>query len=304
MGGFIDPDSDCFSLRILDERVGGGGGGVIESANSDTASPMVFVDATSHSSGKTSASDWAVDEVRGICFSGEYGLVTNHVVKNPFGTTRDSIIKWWDHRMLRSQAVGVASLVFPRDGGVCGVLPALKYSLCTDRELGSMKFRLQGSNDSSDRFAVSILCCGRLDEILVVDPSCTQDAQHKRICGGSHSDIACFSSNLDFLARHNEKQDEVDATDSISIFDISRHNADDNYDTYGFRGHFEEKSVKVGHLGSGEGENVCEGFLGRVDPTLTDAYGITSQLSCMAMDKFGSRIACGTYDGDVFILQQ
>lgn len=220
--------------------------------------------------------------------------------------------------MLRSWPISAAIPVFPRLDGVCGVSPAFECGVngvrcstlcdegqtCSCRPLslepacssttGLRPSALVGANDSCDLFAVPILGRGSLDEILIIDSS-----HHRRIVkrqalpGNGHYlffSKLCFSGNLDFMA-YCGRNVVADESDSVSIYDISRHGSCIASDT------------DEGYPGSAEeSETEHDGFLGIVNPALKDIYGIKSSLSCMAMDEFGCKIACGTNDGDLYIL--
>ena len=282
------------------------------------------------------------EDVKSICFSGEHGLVTNHAIINGNGT-KHPVIKWWDHRMLRDQPLSAANLVFPRDS-VSGVSSALEYSLkgcyccggeqcdggksCVCRPVSLLPSKqnsvasspeyievmdLVGSNDSSDRFAVPLQSCGRLQEVLIIDSSSMKIVKRERSRGVPINSAVvppCFSSNLDFMALHGKKlgSDQGDATECISFFDISRHHSCNkglnNHDSYK-RLHLGGKKRRVDcclHTHASEKENTS-GFIGSLHPECKDVYGISANLSCMAMDDFGCSIAFGTYDGDIFLLQ-
>jgi len=340
LGAFVDPELDCFSLRMVDERVGGGNS--VSSSAKYSSPASVFVDTSCHSS---TEKPWAYDEdhVKSICFSGEHGLVTYHTIsRGEWG--RENVIKWWDHRMLRSRPVNASNLVFPNDR-VAGVSPAVEYSLSgyssndrgessgwrslsllsTDDGVDS-SFRshpeqesyhrdnnvnLVGSNDFSDRFAISYGGWG--DEGFVIVDSPRKEIVRSERSNGFVS--PCFSGNLDLVACHAKEEDttcyagnrEEDAKDCISIFDTSRHAScnigdNDSYESVPFG----EKKRRSEYSSSGAADEPRDknaNFLGNIRPKFRDLYGIESTLSCMAMDELGCSIACGTNDGDIFLLQ-
>mmetsp|Transcript_985 Transcript_985/g.2293 ORF Transcript_985/g.2293 Transcript_985/m.2293 type:complete len:537 (-) Transcript_985:5676-7286(-) len=104
IGACVDVEGDCFSLRVMDERVCEG---------NEDASTMVFVDTSNHSKGCTAVSDFETNnDVISICFTGEFGLVTGHCQFDESEAT-ENIVKWWDCRMLLRQPVKSMNLSFP-----------------------------------------------------------------------------------------------------------------------------------------------------------------------------------------------
>ena len=43
-------------------------------------------------------------------------------------------------------------------------------------------------------------------------------------------------------------------------------------------------------------------LLPEAEAEVLDRYGIDSSISCMAIDDYGAAIACGTSDGDMYLL--
>eukprot|EP00984_Skeletonema_dohrnii_P017073 scaffold7696_cov74-Skeletonema_dohrnii-CCMP3373.AAC.3 len=103
------------------------------------------------------------------------------------------------------------------------------------------------------------------------------------------------------MACYTTKTDEEQC---VSIYDVSRHRSDDN--ATGRHDPFEYLSGKKRLLQNDEvshdDEMSNEGLLRRLLPKVHDRYGIDSFLSCMAIDEYGAMIACGTSDGDMFLL--
>ena len=343
LGACVDPELDCFSLRMMDERVGDTVASV--TAGENVATPSVFVGSSTHSAAAFSAYN-NEEDVTSICFSGEHGLVTNHrartsVCDDGCNGGGENLIKWWDRRMLRDSPVAASTLVFPRDD-VAGVTPAAtlfvhgdvhdgawrRVSLrahgdgrastvdatasvgashlagTRDRAPASMS-RLVGSRDWNDRLVIVLGNSVDLEGFAVVDASRRQVVRSVRVRGDGVR-LPCFSSNLDFAA-HGDSVRETEAAvpaDCISIYDISQHaGGEAGRGRAGDRERRAKKRRGADYFGGAdEPDTAYTGFLGKIKPRLTDAYGIESSLSCMAMDELGSRIACGTADGDIFIV--
>ena len=225
--------------------------------------------------------------------------------------------------MLRShEPVSSMCLSFPRDNvsllspdvercimtGTTGT-PASMRVLSTEQPLDRTNFglfrvnRLIGSRDSSDRFAIHIKVGSNEshrghDEVLMID-SCRGEIT-QQIRNASHGGMSlCMSSYLDTMACYTTNEDEQQC---ISIYDVSRHGNDiiSRHDS------FEYLSGKKRQLQNDEvsddDEMNNDGLLRRLLPKVMDRYGIDSSLSCMAIDEYGAAIACGTSDGDMFLL--
>eukprot|EP00984_Skeletonema_dohrnii_P025829 scaffold15011_cov89-Skeletonema_dohrnii-CCMP3373.AAC.3 len=340
IGACVDAENgDCFSLRVVDERQqsNNNGNGSDASACASTMNVVVVDDRKDASFKPINCRE----RVESVCFSGEYGLVTSHsIARNDDMESQltATCIKWWDHRMLRShQPVNSMCLSFPRDnvsllspdmerclaGSFCDSSKNQGHTACTHsslRELSSEQpldrtnfglfqvNRLVGARDSSDRFAIHMTVCSheyfshhdRHEEVLMVD-SCRGEVtqQMRRANPGGLS--LCISSYLDTMACFTTKTDEEQC---VSIYDVSRHRSDDN--ATGRHDPFEYLSGKKHLLHNDEvshdDETSNEGLLRRLLPEVHDRYGIDSSLSCMAIDEYGVMIACGTGDGDMFLL--
>lgn len=171
--------------------------------------------------------------------------------------------------------------------------------------------RLVGARDSSDRFAIHLKSCSNSanpnqhhhdDEVVLMVDSCrgeiTQQIRYANFGGLSPS----ISSYLDTMACFTRTK-EGDEEQCISIFDVSRYRTDDvasnRHDPYEY---LSGKKRQLHNDVSGD-EIMCgEGLLQRLSPKVQDMYGIRSSLTCMSIDDYGATIACGTSDGDMFIL--
>jgi hypothetical protein len=227
--------------------------------------------------------------------------------------------------MLRShEPVSSMCLSFPRDNvsllcpdverclvqGHTACTPASMRVLSTEQPLDRTNFglfqlnRLIGSRDSSDRFAIHMKVGSHEnhhghDEVLMID-SCRGEIT-QQIRSASHGGMSlCMSSYLDTMACYTANEDEKQC---ISIYDVSRHRTDDiasRQDPFeylsGKKRQFQHDEV------SDDDERNNNGLLRRLLPKVTDRYGIDSSLSCMAIDEYGASIACGTSDGDMFLL--
>ena len=235
--------------------------------------------------------------------------------------------------MLRShQPVSSMCLSFPRDnvsllspdferclaGSFCDFWksrgdtarsPASLRELSTAQPLDGTNFglfhvnRLVGSRDSSDRFAIYIKVDSHADlhdhdEVLMVD-SCSGEITQQIPSHGGLS--LCMSSYLDTMACYTTQEE---GKQCVSIYDVSWHRRTDGIASRD--GPFEYLSGRKRQLQNDEGSDDDEmnndGLLRRLLPKVLDRYGIDSSLSCMAIDEYGATIACGTSDGDMFLL--
>ena len=284
----IDAEGDCFSLRIIDERI-----------RDTECRPTVFVD---------TSSNFGLDEqgiVQSICFTGEYGLVV------AMRSLTTSILPWYDLRMLWKQPVKAMNVTFPHHklAGISScqdLLSSRNTSLGDTHELGDIESleqyndcqndeapffieKLSGSNNSKDCFAATLRLQQSGNNVLqhlLFDLTHSEDLQVVERHG--EQKITCFSGFLDFIACY-------DADPSLlSIYDITR-NRDET------QGDNRRNSKKRPHsnLCSDTQLNNC---VSTMTLELTDMYSIPSAAICMAMDDFGSSVALGTNDGDIYIL--
>ena len=236
--------------------------------------------------------------------------------------------------MLRShEPVSSMCLSFPRDnvsllspdverclaGSFCdswtdqsdttGSLASMRV-LSTEQPLDRANFgllqvnRLIGSRDSSDRFAIHIKVGSNEnhdghDEVLMIDSCRGEITQQIRNASPGGMSL-CMSSYLDTMACYTTNEDEQQC---ISIYDVSRSRTDDIISRHN---PFEYLSGKKRQLQNDEvsddDEMNNDGLLRSLFPKVKDRYGIDSSLSCMAIDEYGAAIACGTSDGDMFLL--
>ena len=168
--------------------------------------------------------------------------------------------------------------------------------------------RLVGARDSSDRFAIHMTVCShenysnhdRHEEVLMVDSCRGEITQQIRSANPGGLGL-CISSYLDTMACFTTKTDEEQC---VSIYDVSRHRSDDNatcrHDPFEYLSG--KKHLLQNDEVSHDDEMYNDGLLRRLLPEVQDRYGIDSFLSCMAIDEYGAMIACGTSDGDMFLL--
>jgi len=311
LGAFVDSEMDCFSLRVVDERM-------CESSPrrcATSCNPVtVFVDTSSR---KLNGSNF-VEDVASICFAGEYGLVTAHVASpvNYRSGMNQNIVKFWDHKM---------NLTFPRDK-VCGVTCHEEASVGGylrggEKEERSLQFmegslvddlrtfritKLSGSRDSSDRFAISLTATdnGESSDSLHLIADSTRASIVQQIstsCQNAHDHVSnpSFSANLDMMACFS--------TNDLEIYDVSRHRMQrTNFSCIHNQSSTATNGTKRRLMclyDSKSKKRATNNLLRKCNPKLHDVYGIDSTVSCMAMDHSGGSIACGTHDGDIFIIQ-
>ncbi|KAL3787263.1 hypothetical protein HJC23_004137 [Cyclotella cryptica] len=315
IGACKDREGDCFSLSIIDER------------NQQAAGRQrVFAEVPYHSQPYFSDEDNLVS----ICFTGEYGLATGHCTLLNTNMLFENTLKWHDLRMIWKQPVKSMNLSFPQNE-VAAIVPLKEMEIKrekstsitggggvvdlhlvdhTEQQEQSTSFRiskLTGSNDSSDRFVVTLQeptgPLGKGYEHMIVDSSLrqvVQDISGISVCEDEFSPF-CFSSYLDCMALSGERISS--ARDVVSIFDISRHRSviSDAHTCDNRNVPYRPMKRK-----SSSPPNIIHssGYLGSFKPTFLDVYGLESTLTCMAMDDLGSTIAFGTSDGDIYVLRQ
>lgn len=187
--------------------------------------------------------------------------------------------------------------------------PSSLRKLSTEQPLDRTHFgfsqvkRLVGARDSSDRFAIHVegVCSwvshNRNDEVLMVD-SCrgeiTQQIRSAYLGGLS------ISSYLDTMACYTELPG---ISPRLSIYDVSRQRSEVATSKHE-HDPFTNLAGKKRRLEVSEDEKDKnnQGLLRTLLPKVLDRYGIDSSISCMAIDDYGAAIACGTSDGDMYLL--
>jgi hypothetical protein len=317
VGACIDPEMDSFSIRMFDER------------NKDVENrPTVLVDTTP-------ALKPSEEKAKLICFTSDYGLVLSCENIGTFHQTHSNILKYYDLRMLKK--VKSMVMTFPRDN-VAGI-PCINefmiekstpipngenpsdcaYLRHFDRtktiDIGrqwscrphSPKLsapvvplgidKLTGSKSSSNCFVASLYLSGvspshdsTLHHVLI---NSTRSEVVKQVgaASGQHHNRACFSSSLDFMAcwRNEQSNDDMHKRSFLSIYDITRNMIDLS----------EQDPTKRCFTSVHKNDHSSIGTLAM---DLSDMYGLQSDAKCMAMDDFGSSVAIGTIDGDIYIL--
>ena len=159
--------------------------------------------------------------------------------------------------------------------------------------------RLLGSRDLSDRIAIQSKVFGYNDEILMVD-SCrgevTQRIRLDKLANGASPSISSYLDTMACVITKGEDQEQI-----MCIYDVSRQrkvlSENDPYvDTY------TNNSGRKRHFPSESMSNNNGDLLRMLSPKVHDMYGIDSSLTCFAIDECGATIACGTSDGDMFVL--
>lgn len=186
--------------------------------------------------------------------------------------------------------------------------PSSLRKLSTEQPLDRTHFgsfqvnRLVGARDSSDRFAVHVegVCSWaehiRHDEVLMID-SCrgeiTQQIRNANLGGLS------ISSYLDTMACYYTAQPGI--APYLAIYDVSRERRRDVATSrYEHDPLTKKRLLEVSDDDEEDRNN--EGLLRTLLPEVLDRYGIDSTISCMAIDDYGAAIACGTSDGDMYLL--
>ena len=167
--------------------------------------------------------------------------------------------------------------------------------------------RLVGARDSSDRFAIHMKgCCSHAhhyqhDEVFMIDSCQGEITQHIRNEHVGELSL-CISSYLDTMAWYTT---EAGLNQRISIYDVSRQRSDvtvatsrHEHDTFKYL----SGKKRLLEVSDDKEDMFDEGLLRTLLPEVLDRYGIDSSISCMAIDDYGAAIACGTSDGDMYLL--
>ena len=275
----IDAEGDCFSLRVIDER-----------SRDTECRPTIFVD-TSSGVGPSEERN-----VQSICFAGEYGLVV------AMNNSTTSLLPWHDLRMLWKQPVKSLNVTFPHDK-LAGVSP--DRDLVEINNMGDLQpskpdtdcwknkvpfiEKLTGANNCKDCFAATLRLERSDTKILqhvLIDSRQGKDAQV--VNRHDEHKLTCFSGFLDYIVCY-------DANPSLLyIYDITC-KRDENTCV----NRRNSKKRPYFNLCNDRQFNNC---VSSITLELTDMYSIPSAAICLAMDDYGSSMALGTNDGDIYVL--
>ena len=308
---YVDPEFDCFSLRVLDGRV-----------SSETTDVRKTICVDSNPLKKRYPNKNVFEDISAITFVGDRTLATSHVAR--VGKNQASnLIKLWDLRMIREEDPTPAASApflpsFPFDE-VRGMESWRETALIdkgngvvspNGEEVPTADFvvsRLVGSVDGSrlsittnslsndETFdghkMVDVCACST----LLVDPNQISKVLHDaKLDSFQKSELNAFTPNLDYLASYQDKTDPV-----VMLFDFNDHTIRKK-DSDGMT------KKKRKYHDAMQASNECTPGLdsclaGKLDGIVTDAIGIESKLSCLSLDKHGTALVGGSMDGDLFL---
>lgn len=303
----IDPEMDCFSLRIADERT-----------RETESRPTIFVDTPPY---------LHVDEhVKSICFSNSHGLVVGY--HDMFHQT--NALKFYDLRMMWKQPTVSMNLSFPRNDTACirptGELnlerkeplsaesywtePAILGTLHSKRSNDNYRdhhrngvdssfviaqFQLTGPDSASDNFAASLRLPPALGgsnyHHVIIDSTRNEIVHQIGAVATQRTSSTCFSSCLDSMAcmRTDGGYEDDSLQQFLSIYDISHSRGE----LINRHPNTNKRRFTLDNAKSGD----C---LATLKTKMTDIYGLHSTAINMAMDDYGSTIAMVTDEGDIY----
>ena len=308
---YVDPELDCFSLRVLDERV-----------SSETTDTRRTICVDTNPLKKRSPDANIFEDISATTFVGDRTLATSHVgriAKNQVS----NVIKLWDLRMIREDDPKPCSSTpiipsFPFDevrgieswrettllGGNNVVVNSLGAEMPTTDFVIS---RLVGSVDGS-RLSITTNCWSHetfdgfqmvdVDKCrtLLVDANQMNNVLHTaKLPKLRLPELNAYTPNLEFLASFQEETGQ-----SVLLFDLSNPANKKEVDAVS---HAKKRSY-----GMMEGSNGGDGddessncLVGKLDGTVTDSFGIESQLSCLSLNRYGTALVGGSMDGDLYL---
>ena len=306
---YVDPEFDCFSLRVLDGRV-----------SSETSDVRRTICVDSNPLKKRYLNRNVFEDISAITFVGDRTLATSHVAR--VGKNQASnLIKLWDLRMIREEACSSTPFIpsFPFDEArgmeswsqtaILGNGNIVVSS--TSEEVPAADFvisRLVGSVDGSrlsittnslsnhETFDGHRMVDSCASNTLLMDPnhigSVLNDA---KLSSFQQSELNAFTPNLDFLASYQESASDP----VVMLFDLNNHTTKKK-DLDGMA----KKKRKYHDAMQASKESTPEFdscLVGKLEGTVTDSFGIESKLSCLSLDKHGTALVGGSMDGDLFL---
>jgi len=360
----VDQESDCFSLRCLDNRAAGSKGKTVLGVDLNDGDKRFVEDITS------------------VCFSGnQYQIVTGHVFQSLAGVGLDKLtgtntrrpfqnmLKVWDMRKLtcgKSLNCLDRISVFPNTD-VCGILQEASCSIVSNshtkalfsdvsissnssaspskdlgsspKDLYSNQFlsQLQASEDGSLlRMSLQHYEQTTRTEVLIntvsavsVSSSVSTHAVRSSVTVPSRNTFipktSCLSYNFDYMAccgtttplrdvAHNNTHETCihlyDLTNPSGTTNACHHDQDIHLkrDAYPTRSGRKRRNSATSNTNNNNIPNVysanknsCQKATGVLYANkLLDQYDLESDLTCMAMSRYGTRLVCGTSDGDLY----
>ena len=307
----VDPEMDCFSIRIVDER-----------ARETESRPTIFVD--------TPPNLHLDEHVKSICFSNTHGLVVGYHDK----LHQTNALKLYDLRMMWKQPTVSMNLSFPHNDTAC-IVHSDEFTLVSKEPLYAESYstrsailgtldsnrtndnyrdhnqnhvdssfgiiQLTGSDSASDNFAVSLrppsARGGSENHHVIIDSTRNEIVHQIGAAAKQCTSSTCFSSCLDSMACMwtNDGGYENDGyRPFLSIYDISRSRSElinrHPMDSNKRRSTFDNAK-----------SDAC---LATFKTKMTDIYGLHSTAINMAMNDYGSTIAMVTDEGDIYIFSQ
>ena len=308
---YVDPELDCFSLRVLDERV---------SSETTDARRTICVDTNPLK--KRSPEANIFEDISAITFVGDRTLATSHVgriAKNQVS----NVIKLWDLRMIReddpkpcSTSPVIPSFPFDEVRGIeswreITVLGGNNVVVnSSGAEMPTTDFvisRLVGSLDGS-RLSITTNCWSHKTfdgfQMVDVDKCRTLLVDANQMNNVLHTaelpklrlpEFNAYTPNLDFFASFQEETGQ-----SILLFDLSNPATKKEVDA---DSHAKKRNYGVME-GSNRGDDDDEPsncLVGKLDGTVSDSFGIESQLTCLSLNRHGTALVGGSMDGDLYL---
>ena len=311
---YVDPEFDCFSLRVLDGRI---------SSETTDVRRTICLDTKPLKNRYPNRNVNVFEDISAITFIGDRTLATSHVAR--VGKNQASnIIKLWDLRMVReedpkpaSSAPFIPSFPFDEARGIeswreTAIFGRGNAVVCPmSEEIPTTDFvisRLVGSVDGC-RLSITTNSWSNIETFdghrivdscacntLLVDPNQMNNVVHdSKLSSFQQSELNAFTPNLDFLASY---QDESDVDPVIMLFDLNDHMTKKDSDGM--------TKKKRKYHDTMQASNECTPGLdsclaGKLDGAVTDVVGIQSKLSCLSLDKHGTALVGASMDGDLFL---
>lgn len=320
---YADPYLDCYSLRMMDGRT------MSQNSSTSTAEAQqktqICIDLKPLNT-RAGGGQYSGEDISSLAFVGDNALATSHVSRVENKCDIMNVIKFWDLRMISSAkpkpATSAVVASFPFDdcygvealrevvmsGTYCYDPVALIVDPLDTDQIPSSGFAVTRLTGSVGTGLLSISTqvltgCGPTGvEINRLEPNKYSEVlvdsnrfhilhkTQKISADGDSQRKPAFTPDLDFMAAF-QKTDEYDCDPIVSLFDLSNRASEDGT---------LQKKRSYEDMKKGATRDGCN-MVGQINAAVNDSYGSISDIECIALNRHGTALCCGTADGDLFL---
>jgi hypothetical protein len=279
MAVHVDNERDCFSLRVLDNRL----------PTPALVSTALCVDANS----KDDSTDRSED-ITSVCFVSDYSLATSHnwgshQMNSSVGAQNE--VKIWDIRRLghKSSEPAVESIL-PSFPGIDAHAMSTDdvFGVSSKSTAGGACFLL-GANRETGKIAARFRTHGYRDEYQILDPSRGAIASRCSVPQSPSIHQSAVAPSHEFLALRSY-------ANTIDFFDLCSFEREKT-DRRGKKRSLDDKAPLDGS------NDKPPGCFASFPASAIDQHGIASGVSCMAFNQSATALILGSTDGDLFLFR-